>query len=172
VVLTRSGKMINMKHRQTITEALISAHCDPQIKRRIIDNAIFDHYKSLLNEILDEIRQSGYAANFDGTDLSDLDLSRLNLTRVSAVSAKFIRSYLCSANLTDADRTGAWFQSSTLISVNLNRTILHKAFICDSDLSDACLNRTDLNQIQLQRVKTAHTLFTDVMTDNAELQKY
>ncbi|MET3106264.1 uncharacterized protein YjbI with pentapeptide repeats [Oxalobacteraceae bacterium GrIS 2.11] len=95
-----------------IKRILLSSAADGAVKRKIVENAIRHDYKAILNEIFADIRSTDRQINFDGVDLSELNLSLLIFDGISAAGALFNGSDLeegrfVSANLSGADFSGA-----------------------------------------------------------------
>ncbi|MBI4962392.1 MAG: pentapeptide repeat-containing protein [Desulfomonile tiedjei] len=96
----------------------------------------------------DEILYIGEATSFralvekavaSNVDLSEAELSGVNLARGSLSGARLSGSNLRSANLMGADLTGARLCGASLASADMSRAVLYKANLAGADLSEANL---------------------------------
>ena len=81
------GEEERARHRDLIKDALISATCDPKIKRVIFELAQMSGYMEVIGSVLDQICRQGYRVNLDFVDLSRLNLDNLNIRGMTAVGA-------------------------------------------------------------------------------------
>jgi hypothetical protein len=114
---------VNHLKLANIKNILISSKSDPAVKRTIVANAIRDGYKTILNDIFEDIRNSGRQIIFDGVDLSGLDLRYLNFQGMRAIGADFTGSDLSDANLAMAVLTRANLSKARAVDAFLLATV-------------------------------------------------
>lgn len=114
---------VNRLKIANIKSVLISSKTDPAAKRTIVANAVRDGYKTILNDIFDDIRKSGAQLIFNGVDLSGLDLRYLNFQGMRAIGADFTGADLSDANLAMAVLTRANLSKARALDANFLATV-------------------------------------------------
>lgn len=87
-----------------------------------------------------------------GVDLSDRNLTGINLDELDLAEADFYGANLSRANLKMAILTGCDFADATAVSVDLYKADLRGAFMAGADLSNAYLNEARLDGADLRGV--------------------
>jgi hypothetical protein len=87
-----------------------------------------------------------------GIDLSDRDLTGINLDELDLTDADFYGANLSRANLKMATLAGCDFADVTAASIDMYKTDLHGAFLTGADLSKAYLNEARLDGADLRAV--------------------
>ena len=83
----------------------------------------------------------------------DADLSDLNLTNVNLHGATFINVKLNNVRLTDANLSDTYFQNTELKKAILNRSNFMDSVFLDSDLSESSLIEANFSNTVFERVK-------------------
>ncbi|MBW4623328.1 MAG: pentapeptide repeat-containing protein [Cyanosarcina radialis HA8281-LM2] len=115
-----------------------------------------------------DLRSANFSAAtlWEGTDLSNSDLSFANLSQITVEDAVFNRANMTGVDLRQAYIKGASFQEANLAQVNL-----YDAWISSSDLRDANLAGVDLSKMKqwaLNKVSGAN--FENVVTKSVSLK--
>jgi uncharacterized protein YjbI with pentapeptide repeats len=85
-----------------------------------------------------------------GTDLSDRDLTGINLDELDLTDVDFYGANLSRANLKMATLAGCDFADVTAVSVDMYKTDIQGAFLIGADLSKAYLNEARLDGADLR----------------------
>jgi uncharacterized protein YjbI with pentapeptide repeats len=110
-----------------------------------------------LKEILKKHRDwqdgiGGVCADLSDADLSDVNLRRANLSDADLSDANLRRANLRRANLRRADLSEADLRRANLSDADLSDANLRRADLSEADLSDANLSGADLSEADLRRV--------------------
>jgi hypothetical protein len=104
-----------------------------------------------------------------GEDLSDLDLTGINLGEADLSEADFYASNLSQANLKMAKLTGVDLSEANLSKAELYKVDLSGAFLTSADLSGAYLAAANLTNADLRGTKLHEVDFTEADLSGANL---
>lgn len=122
-------------------------------------------FTSFRNADLRSANMSG-ATFWEGTDLTDADLSFANMSQLTVEDAIFNR-----ANMTGVDLRQAYIKAASFQAANLVKANLYDAWISSSDLQDANLASVDLSKMKqwtLNKVSGAN--FENIVTQSVSLK--
>ncbi len=118
--------------------------------------------------------------NFQGANLSSLDLTGVNLSHANLIGANLQNANLTHANLnhaklvvanlSQAEMIGANLKRVKLVSANLQHTLLNDCDLRRADLSDADLSRAQLVNADLKDANLSGANLTQANLSHANLQ--
>lgn len=118
--------------------------------------------------------------NFQGANLSGLDLTGINLSHANLIGANLQQSNLTHANLNyaklvvanlrEAEITGANLQQVKFVGANLQQTRLNACNLKRADLSDADLTQAQLVRANLKDANLSGANLTEANLSEANLQ--
>lgn len=133
-----------------------------QIRRRVSGGLIYSGSTPSIGALVE-------MAVKEGIDLSDSDLSSLNLAHAELCGAVLIRADLRRSNLIGADLTGAKLTEATLASANMTGATMCKANLAGADLSDANLSHVNGAWAFLAGANLSETNLTNADLSGANL---
>lgn len=202
-----SGQEIEIRNPEVpmaIKECLGFSECDPKIKSILVRRFVSEienrkltlNYVSvdrseiynqteqlkkfstrLFRTILNQMHDENRVLNLNNVDLHGLDMSRLNLSQMTALGANFEACLFLGTNLSFAEMTNANLSRAQLHRADLTGAILLSADLRSADLSNATLRYANLTKARFQQTYLSHskadeTDVTGVITNDKSLQNF
>jgi len=191
-------KVIDCEENQTIKsaikKALVSEDCSPEVKRAIFRNIMNftsrlqnivtassnlsqkerlgeNSYVQVINELLNEIRASKNRIILDYTDFTNIDLSCLDLTGATAISAKFGSMQMKYLKWQHGDFSGAQFDAVTILQCRFKHSIFNKSVHRETVFYLTELTQTHMNGVEFYMCMFDGVFANRLVTDDVILMK-
>lgn len=133
-----------LKSEEAEKKRLEEEAASPWTRERVIAAVVAARTSAPKDPLPDGIYIGGQA-NLHGADLSDLDLSGLNLSDANLHGAKLVRANLSGSNLSRANLSGADLSFSNMTGADLWKANASGACFCGADVSKSRLHRINLS---------------------------
>lgn len=129
-----------------------------------------EEIKKLPGVIFSEQQLVDKKNDLSGINLSELDLTHLNLSKMSAICSLFRKTNFDQSNLSEANLRNANLKGADLSNVNLKNANLEKAQLQKASLSKANLQQSSLIGANLQGCDLQNAELINANLSNSDLQ--